>query len=160
MVCSSNFENLTSKNALLLRFGLEKHLYLYICIMMTLSTFKKANILQHTIFRLTLLRAYFILHRFLLDPYSDIICSEECQTKKLLVCCKMFALFKAIFKFCTAKRLLSTFSCKNLLYTLISFKVVTNLYIQILYNHIMPNLAYKVTKIMTSDFKLFKTSLQ
>ena len=25
--------------------------------------------------------------------------------KKLLVCCKMFAFFKAIFKFCTAKRL-------------------------------------------------------
>ena len=24
-------------------------------------------------------------------------CSEECQTKKLLVCCKMFAFFKAIF---------------------------------------------------------------
>ena len=30
--------------------------------------------------------------------YSDVLCSEECQTKKLLVCCKMFAFFKAIFK--------------------------------------------------------------
>ena len=39
------------------------------------------------------------------DPYSDVLCSEECQTKKLLVCCKIFAFFKAIFKFCTAKRL-------------------------------------------------------
>ena len=29
--------------------------------------------------------------------YSDVLCSEECQTKKLLVCCKMFAFFKAIF---------------------------------------------------------------
>ena len=28
--------------------------------------------------------------------YSDVLCSEECQTKKLLVCCKMFAFFKAI----------------------------------------------------------------
>ena len=28
---------------------------------------------------------------------SDILCSEECQTKKLLVCCKMFAVIKAIF---------------------------------------------------------------
>ena len=31
--------------------------------------------------------------------YSDVLCSEECQTKRLLVCCKMFAFFKAIFKF-------------------------------------------------------------
>ena len=38
--------------------------------------------------------------------YSDILCSEECQTKKLLVCCRIFAFFKAIFKFCTAKKLL------------------------------------------------------
>ena len=37
--------------------------------------------------------------------YSDVLCSEECQTKKLLVNCKMFAFFKAIFKFCTAKKL-------------------------------------------------------
>ena len=35
-------------------------------------------------------------HRVLSDPYSDVLCSEECQTKKLLVCCKTFAFFKAI----------------------------------------------------------------
>ena len=28
------------------------------------------------------------------DPYSDVLCSEKCQTKKLLVCCKIFAFFK------------------------------------------------------------------
>ena len=39
--------------------------------------------------------------------YSDVLCSEECQTKKLLVCCKMFAFFKAIFKFCTANKFYS-----------------------------------------------------
>ena len=44
---------------------------------------------------------YIFFRRVLSDPYSDVLCSEECQTKKLLVCCKMFALFKAIFKFCT-----------------------------------------------------------
>ena len=37
-------------------------------------------------------------HRVLSDPYSDVLCSEECQTKKLLVYCKMFAFFKAILK--------------------------------------------------------------
>ena len=35
-------------------------------------------------------------HRVLSDPYSDVLCSEECQTKKLLVCRIMFAFFKAI----------------------------------------------------------------
>ena len=39
-----------------------------------------------------------IFYLILLDPYSDVLCSEECQTKKLLVCCKIFAFFKAIFK--------------------------------------------------------------
>ena len=48
---------------------------------------------------------YIFFHRVLSDPYSDVLCSEECQTKKLLVCYKMFAFLKAIFKFCTAKRL-------------------------------------------------------
>ena len=38
----------------------------------------------------------YIFHRVLSDPFSDVLCSEECQTKKLLVCCKMFAFFKAI----------------------------------------------------------------
>ena len=41
----------------------------------------------------------------IISKYSDVLCSEECQTKKLLVCCKMFAFFKAIFKFCKAKKL-------------------------------------------------------
>ena len=36
-------------------------------------------------------------HRVLSDPYSDVLCSEECQATKLLVCCKMFAFFKAMF---------------------------------------------------------------
>ena len=48
----------------------------------------------------------YIFHRVLSDPDSDVLCSEECQAKKLLVCCKMFAFFKAIFKFCTAKNCL------------------------------------------------------
>ena len=30
------------------------------------------------------------------DPFSDVLCSEEYQKEKLLVCC-------VIFKFCTAK---------------------------------------------------------
>ena len=38
----------------------------------------------------------YIFHRVLSDPYSDVLCSEECQTKKILVYCKMFAFFKAI----------------------------------------------------------------
>ena len=42
----------------------------------------------------------YIFHRVLSDPYSDVLCSEECQTRKLLVCCKMFAFFKAIFNIC------------------------------------------------------------
>ena len=46
-----------------------------------------------------------ISHRVLLDPDSDVLSSEECQTKKLLVCYRMFAFFKAIIKFCTAKKL-------------------------------------------------------
>ena len=40
---------------------------------------KKANILQHT------------------KSFSDV--RRHCQTKKLLVCCKMFAFFKAIFRY-------------------------------------------------------------
>ena len=40
-----------------------------------------------------------VFHRVLSDPYSDVLCSKECQTKKLLVCCKMFAFFKANFKY-------------------------------------------------------------
>ena len=52
----------------------------------------------------------YIFHRVLSDPYF-----EECQTKKLLVCCKMFAFFKAIFKFCTAKRL-----CLLVVYNMLS----------------------------------------
>ena len=59
----------------------------------------------------------YIFHHVFSDPYSDVLCSEECQTKKLLVCCTMFAFFKAIFKFCTAKRL-STFLC--LVYSIVS----------------------------------------
>ena len=48
----------------------------------------------------------YIFHRVLSDPYSDVLCSEECQTKKLLaVCCKMFAFLNGIFKFCTVKKL-------------------------------------------------------
>ena len=46
----------------------------------------------------------YIFHRVLSNPDSDVLCSEEYQTKKLFVCCKMFAFFKAIFKFCTAKK--------------------------------------------------------
>ena len=46
----------------------------------------------------------YIFHHVLSDPYSDVLCSEECQKQKLLVCCKMFPFFEAIFKFCTAKR--------------------------------------------------------
>ena len=38
----------------------------------------------------------YIFHRVLSDPDSDVLCSEECQAKKLLVC----------FKFCTAKNCL------------------------------------------------------
>ena len=54
-------------------------------------------------------RYYSVLHNLgcLKDVDPDVLCSEECQTKKLLVCCKIFAFFfKAIFKFCTAKRVL------------------------------------------------------
>ena len=48
----------------------------------------------------------YIFHRVISDTYSDVLYCEECQTKKLLVaCCEMFAFFKAIFKFCTAKKL-------------------------------------------------------
>ena len=45
----------------------------------------------------------YIFHRVLSDPYSDVLWSEEGRTNRLLVCCKMFAFFKAIFKLCTAK---------------------------------------------------------
>ena len=38
----------------------------------------------------------YIFHRVLSDPYPDVLCSVEYQTKKLLVCCKMFVFFKAI----------------------------------------------------------------
>ena len=48
---------------------------------------------------------YLFFHRVFFGTYSDVLCSEEYQTKKLLVCCKMFAFFKAIFKFFTAKKL-------------------------------------------------------
>ena len=37
--------------------------------------------------RITLARKYN-------NPSSDVLCSEECQTKKLLVCCKIFAFSK------------------------------------------------------------------
>ena len=36
----------------------------------------------------------YIFHRVLSDPYPGVLFSEECQTKKLLVCCKMFAFSK------------------------------------------------------------------
>ena len=46
-------------------------------------------------------------NRVLSDPYYDVLYYEECQTKKfLVVCCEIFAFFKAIFKFCTAKNTL------------------------------------------------------
>ena len=35
----------------------------------------------------------YIFHSVLSDPCSDVLCSQECQTKKLLA--DMFALFKA-----------------------------------------------------------------
>ena len=44
----------------------------------------------------------YIFHRVLSDPYSDILRSKECHTKKLLanmLYCKMFDFFKAIFNF-------------------------------------------------------------
>ena len=49
-------------------------------------------------------------HRVLSDPDSDVLCSEECQTKELLVCCKMFAFFKAIFNFVPQK------NCSNIFF--------------------------------------------
>ena len=44
----------------------------------------------------------YIFHHVLSDTYSDVLYSEECQTKKLsVVCCEMFSYFKAILKlFC------------------------------------------------------------
>ena len=42
-------------------------------------------------------------HHVLLEPYSDVLYSEECQTKNLCVCCKMFALLKPFSNF--AKKL-------------------------------------------------------
>ena len=52
----------------------------------------------------------YIFHRLLSDPYSDDLYSEECQMKRLLVCCEMFAFFKAIFKFCTANSVYNHFN--------------------------------------------------
>ena len=52
------------------------------------------------------------------DPYSDVLCSKECQTKKLLVCCKMFAFFKANFKIDFVRN----FSKNEILVSTTSFK--------------------------------------
>ena len=46
--------------------------------------------------------------------------------KKLLVCCKMFAFFKAIFKFCTAKRLLNRLNKMAVCSLFISHSVFKN----------------------------------
>ena len=73
------------------------------------------------LFRSTI--GYIFFDRVLLDPYSEILCSEECQTKKLLACCKMFAFLKAIFKFCTPKKeglFLTLFHCHRILSFVIS----------------------------------------
>ena len=40
-----------------------------------------------------------MFHRVHSDPYSEVLYCEECRTKKFsVVCCEMFALFKAINK--------------------------------------------------------------
>ena len=39
----------------------------------------------------------YIFYRVLSNPYSEVLCSEECQKKKLLACCEMFVFFKAIY---------------------------------------------------------------
>ena len=58
------------------------------------------------------------------NPYSDALYSEECQSKKLLVCYKMFVFFKAIFEFCTAKKVSVSLQRqrKSLSFKLVSFK--------------------------------------
>ena len=70
---------------------------------------KKAKILQHSknYWPISIHNWVYIFHRVLSDPYSDVLCLKECQPTKLSVCCQIFASFKAIFKFCTAK------NCKN-----------------------------------------------
>ena len=57
------------------------------------------------------------MHRVLSDPYSDVLCSEECQTKKLLVCCKMFAFFQSHFY---------VFKCSLALISIARLKPVTD----------------------------------
>ena len=46
-----------------------------------------------------MLVSWTLFQKSFFGTYSDVLCSEECQTKKLLVCCKMFAFFKAIIMF-------------------------------------------------------------
>ena len=71
---------------------------------------------------------FVVFHLVLSDTDSDVLCSEECQTKKLLVCCIMFAFFKAIFKFCIAKKMFIFFwksLSKVLERTCKSFKMIS-----------------------------------
>ena len=71
------------------------------------------NILRFSDWPISIHNCVYIFHPVLLDPDSEVSCTEECQTKKLLVCCRMFAFFKAIFKFCTAKKLFTFFKQRS-----------------------------------------------
>ena len=51
----------------------------------------------------------YIFHLAFSEPYSGVLHSEKFETKKLSGCYKMFAFLKAIFKFCTTKRLFKFF---------------------------------------------------
>ena len=57
----------------------------------------KIFLINMSIFLLYLLGLFFL--RVLSDPYSDVLYSEECQTKTLsVVCYEMFVFFKDIFR--------------------------------------------------------------
>ena len=51
----------------------------------------------------------YIFHLVLSEPYSDVLNFKECQAKQLLVCCEIFVFFKAILKFCSAKKFFTSY---------------------------------------------------